>query len=197
MTIRFEPDKTRVGYIKTRFGSKQGLVRHLLYSCFLRPFWKQPPLPVGSHRRFVFVCDGNICRSALAEAIATDHGLTAVSYGIATTAGLPANATMAAVAAELGYDLRRHLTRSISTYEPSADDLILVMEPRHLRAVTARISKGLRPPLGCLGLLSATPRIYLHDPFNMPEAYFRYCADLIEGAVKALAGTARGRQPFD
>jgi protein-tyrosine phosphatase len=178
--------------IRATYGSVRGGLRHLVYSRLLLGVWTRPAIrPFG---RVVFVCDGNICRSALAHAVARHHGLTAVSYGLAAKGGLQADRTMKLVAAELGYDLSRHITSSWSEYRPRPDDLILVMEPRHLREVNARLYKKERPATALLGLLATPSYAYIHDPFGLSEDYFRRCAGVVENAVKALAATGSGAE---
>jgi protein-tyrosine phosphatase len=101
----------------------------------------------------VFVCKGNICRSAFAEAVARRAGLHAVSYGVATRGGDPAEPRAVSFAREYGIDLSPHITQRIDQYVPLAGDLVSAMEPDHLR----RLGVAGGAQLTLLGLWGAIP----------------------------------------
>jgi len=90
-------------------------VRAKLYPWIERGCWRLGGCVRTSHGSGAgiprgFVCSGNICRSPYAEAAARRCGLTAISCGIATEKGLPADGTAITEAAQRGLDLTSHRT---------------------------------------------------------------------------------------
>jgi protein-tyrosine-phosphatase len=82
--------------------------------------------------RILFVCTGNTCRSALAEAIArarlgSDSGVTVESAGLYALAEAPATPHAIAAAAEAGADLSAHRARSATRSMVEEADRIYVM----------------------------------------------------------------------
>ena len=136
-------------------------------------------------RRLVFVCHGNICRSAFADVLAKQAGLNAISFGLSTSSGKPAYPGTVLAAAEMGYDLSHHRTTTIDDHVPAEGDLLLAMETRHLR----RIAPDLRLaslPRTLLGLY-ARPRVpHLHDPYELNTAYMQTALRRIEGSISVL-----------
>ena len=74
--------------------------------------------PPQERRRVVFVCEGNTCRSPLAEAIARQMVAAAdscfSSAGLAAAAGDPAADAARATAAAMGLDLAGHRARPLA-----------------------------------------------------------------------------------
>ena len=116
-------------YIMNRFGSKKGLLRYChdeiycrigLYRDYTR--FERPP------ERLVFVCQGNICRSALAEWVFKNHSdIEAISLGLNTDTGKGANPRLVKIAYETkNIDLSCHQTTSVEDYEPRAGDVFVL-----------------------------------------------------------------------
>lgn len=88
----------------------------------------------------VFVCSGNICRSAMAEAYMADRIVAAglrgrVRVGSAGTLrieGVPASAEAILSMQEIGVDLRRHRSRGLSEEILHGADLVIAMTHAHL-----------------------------------------------------------------
>ncbi len=74
--------------------------------------------------RLVFVCQGNIMRSAYAEACARRAGMATASFGLATTTGLPADPLAIRTAEELGTDLSSHRTTSVRDFQLQPGDVL-------------------------------------------------------------------------
>jgi protein-tyrosine phosphatase len=154
------------------------------------------PRDVDSRRvyRLVFVCKGNICRSAYAHALACEKGLAAASCGVETTANLPADDIARRVAATRGVSLDDHRTSRWADLELTSNDLVLAMEPWHVGSLRERVA-DVGAQVGLLGLWAQPGRRTIVDPYGRPEADFRACFDLIDAAVNRLADTltaARG-----
>ncbi len=94
--------------------------------------------------RILFVCTGNTCRSALAEALArkliVERGLSDIDVASAGTSawdGAPASDGALLVGMERGIDLGQHRAQTL-TRELIADaDLVLAMGPHHLERIEA------------------------------------------------------------
>jgi protein-tyrosine phosphatase len=138
-----------------------------------------------SIERLVFVCKGNICRSAYAEAVARSMGINAISCGIDTIEDAPANDYAAEMARRRGFDLGRHRTRPIMYLMLRRTDLLVAMEPWQARF----LSTHLRRPHQCtlLGSWSKPVSPYIHDPYRSSPAYFEKCFDYIEASVREIA----------
>lgn len=171
--------------VADRYGSKRGFLRHWRHHpLWYRPRWAKASAGTFAPRRLVFICQGNICRSAMAAAVAEQLGMRAVSYGLDTSDGKMAEPRMIAAARELGHELSSHRASCISRYVPQQGDLVCFMEPAHQAAF---LRSGHAGPASCLlGQWHPHPRNYIHDPLCCGDAYMRHCATFIEESVRAL-----------
>lgn len=170
--------------VANHYGSKKGLLRHWQHL----PLWHRPEWALREAgkpiERLVFICMGNICRSAMAEAVAERLQVSSVSFGLDTRTGKGAEPRMIEAARKRGYDLSGHGASRIEDYQPRAGDLACLMEPAHypLFANTCVTT----PDATLLGCWHSRPRSYIHDPLCCGEPYFDFCAAYIEEAVKGL-----------
>ncbi len=134
-------------------------------------------------RRLVFVCHGNICRSAFADVLARQAGLNSASFGLSTSSGKAAYPATSHIASDMGYSLDAHRTTKAEDYVPEYGDLLLAMETRHLRKLAVDERLG-HLPRSLLGLYGSTP--HLHDPYELSDAYMRICLQRIERIVPEL-----------
>jgi protein-tyrosine phosphatase len=142
----------------------------------------------GEVRRLVFVCRGNICRSAYAEARARELGLRSASFGLKTSTGGPANEVAMRVAATRHVELSRHRTTDVGDFRLEDGDLLLAMEPRHLNWLRQSFAgSAVSPQVSLLGLWSRPRRPHLHDPHGLSTAYFATCFDFIDSAIETIA----------
>ena len=83
------------------------------------------------------VCTGNICRSPIGERLLRQQlpGKQVTSAGILGLEGRPADAAAQAVAWRHGVSLEGHVARKVTRSLLQQSDLILVMEPEHLRFI--------------------------------------------------------------
>ena len=172
--------------VNERYGTVRGLVRLALSYVQVaghRAFIVEPaPAAV---RRFVFVCQGNICRSAFADRLVHDRGFDSTSFGLSTAANGIAHPPAAAAAADLGVDLSTHRTQRVEDYVPQEGDLLLAMEVRQLARLAA-MPRLAHLPRSLLGRWANPPRPHLHDPFGLDQAYMATCLTVIETAVGNL-----------
>jgi protein-tyrosine phosphatase len=181
-----------MSFINSRFGTWRGVVRlGLSYvEVAQRAAGISRPDPAAV-RRLVFVCHGNICRSAFADVVARAAGLRVASFGLSTDAGKPAHPPAVSVAADLGFDLNAHRTTRAEDFVPQAGDLLLAMEARQLRRLAAdpRFEDAPRTLLG----LYADPKVpHLHDPYELDQNYMVTCLKRIESAVAHLGAAFPG-----
>jgi protein-tyrosine phosphatase len=173
------------GLIADRFGSTRGLVRLALSWPERLPGLSREKAPRGDVRRLVFVCHGNICRSAYADVLARSLGAESASFGLSTTSGLGAHPPVAALAEAAGLSLADHRTTSLPQFHPREGDLLLAMEHRHLRRLAADPQLRELPRL-LLGAFASPPLPHLHDPFEHEGVYMERCLARIDGAVRRL-----------
>jgi len=182
------PARLHDNWIRRPYGTHRGLIRLL----FDQAKWR-----AGRYRacenidwtrieRLVFVCQGNICRSPYAHVLAEQDGLPVASFGYATTTGLPANEVAKTVARVRGHSLDGHVTTDVGDFTITADDLLLVMEDRHLPKVAPR-AQAVGAQVTLLGLWAEPPRPLIYDPNHLSEAYFHTCYGVIESAVAKVA----------
>ncbi|TMQ77794.1 phosphotyrosine protein phosphatase [Candidatus Accumulibacter phosphatis] len=142
-----------------------------------------------SVNRLVFVCLGNINRSAFAAAVARSRGVRTSSLGLATTTGAPAFETAVTTARRFGIDLSTHAATDFSDFVYRPGDLLLVMEIRHVHRLLAQ---GIPPTaIALLGAWSSPRRLHLHDPALQSDHYFMTCFVLIHSATVSLVEELR------
>lgn len=176
------------------FGTWRGAVRLLLgevefLTGRLNPFL-QPDLQAT--KRLVFVCLGNINRSAFSQAVARAQRLRSVSIGLSTTTGAPAYSMAVDVAPRYGLSLAEHQATDFCDYVYVPGDLLLAMEVRHAHEL---LKRGIPAhAIALLGHWARPHRIHIHDPHTLSEAYFRTCFAILHSAVVNLADALRSHQ---
>jgi len=174
------------GMIISQFGTVRGLIRlGLSYPQWLFASDKLPPYDKAAIRRLVFVCHGNICRSAYADVLANTLGARTASFGLSTSSGKPAHPPVAAIAERHDLPIASHRTSTPDDIIPQPGDLLLAMEIRHLGQLAAHPSWG-STPRSLLGLFASPPVPHLHDPYTLSDAYFETCMDRITRSTKRL-----------
>lgn len=173
--------------IRRSFGTLRGLVRLALsYPQLLLGLSASRRPDPARVTRLVFVCQGNICRSAFADVAARRAGLHTASFGLSTTTGRAAHPPAIEAAKVLGQDLSSHLAVDLADYAPQAGDLLLAMEVRQLHRLAAdpRVN-GL--PRMLLGRWTSPMLPHLHDPYGLDDSYMAQCLRRIDGAIGRLA----------
>jgi protein-tyrosine-phosphatase len=98
--------------------------------------------------KVLFVCTGNICRSAMAGALlrrslseAGNDDIEIISAGTWALDGAPASGIAVDVLARRGIDLSSHRSRSLEVDDLRSADLVVAMTSVHVREI-ARIAPG-------------------------------------------------------
>ena len=134
--------------------------------------------------RLVFICKGNICRSAFAEQVARTLGIETISCGIRAIENAPANEQAVFVAKKMGYDLSEHKTTPVMYTALTNCDLLIAMEPEQVSFMEDHAAVKYNYTL--LGLWGKPSHPYLHDPYNCTPEYFDQCFKIIKDAVSEL-----------
>jgi protein-tyrosine phosphatase len=176
-------------FINDRFGTWRGMVRLALsHGELFAGKGGITTFDPASIQRLVFVCHGNICRSAFAAVLARQAGMEVASFGLSTASDKPAHPPLCAVAAGMGHDLSGHRSVRVQEFTPQSGDLLLGMETRHLRRLAVLPPFSVLPRT-LLGLYTRPRTPHLHDPYQLGEGYTRHCLQRIETAIPVLAAT--------
>lgn len=177
-----------------RFGRRRGWALHHAWDVARRlgVFRSLKAIDWSRVRRFVFVCRGNICRSAYAEQRARAMNLPALSFGLQARAGREADATAIQVARAREIDLGSHRARSLSEFFPQSGDLLVAMEPGQLFPLVS-IARSQRAQVTLLGLWCSPARPYLQDPYGLNVNYFRTCFGFIDDAIENMGRRMRAQ----
>jgi protein-tyrosine-phosphatase len=176
-------------YLRARYGGKRAFVCHLRTLALLRlgRLRRYREVNWPQVERLVFVCKGNICRSAYAQAKAGFGGFPAASFGIEATPGAAADDSAIAYAEARMISLRTHRTTSLQSYRARPGDLLVCMEPSHA-ALVGRIFARQGLQITLLGLWSQPRRPWLFDPYGACRGYWNTALDIIDSGVEHITG---------
>ena len=177
--------------IKRRIVEHHGSLRGFVFTVwhrflgFFGSYYRYRKVNWQSVDRLVFVCKGNVCRSAFAEAVAHSLGVEAISCGLYAGKKLPANKSAMLAAEKLGYSLQTHETMPVESLELRETDLLVSMEPWQTRALARRFSRKYNNTL--MGLWGNPILPYITDPYGASPEYFKKCFVYIKSTVNELS----------
>lgn len=173
--------------LSPKYGSPVGFLRDIKYRYlyYLGIYGRQKSVDWNKVDRIVFVCKGNICRSAFAEIVACSMNINAVSCGLDTSEGAQANSVAMSVAASMGFDLSKHRTRMIEALHVTKSDLLVAMEPWQLLRLMSIYGDKYQYTL--IGLWGMPVKPYIHDPYGCSDEYFYSCFRYIFKTLKSIS----------
>lgn len=178
-----------IATINRRYGTWRGLVRALLARLELAAgrldgFHLRDPEKI---ERVVFVCLGNICRSAYGHQVARELGMQVASLGLSTSTGAASPDAAVEAALRLGVDMAAHRATDWSDFETRPGDLFLVMEVRQAHELRRRLKGRADVRIALLGLWCEPRMPHLHDPFTLSDGYFDTCFARVRQATMNLS----------
>jgi protein-tyrosine phosphatase len=134
----------------------------------------------------LLVCAGNICRSPTAEYLLidklADSEIKFSSAGLTALVGKSAEATASKIALSNNIDMSGHKGRQLSSALIAENDLILVMEQRHLTDLLGQYPQA-RGKTFLLGKWLNDTEI--SDPYRQSHEAFEHVYQLIDKACSA------------
>jgi protein-tyrosine-phosphatase len=143
-------------------------------------------------KRVLFVCSGNICRSAYAhvvfERLAQDYDrkIQVASAGTLRLVGRPAAPLMIRVANERGINIEEHRSTPLSRLLVEAADAIFAMSPEHRDVMIAMANNPTitAQKIVMLGEWLSPPAPEIEDPMGRPYTVYQRVAAEIEAALR-------------
>lgn len=153
--------------------------------------WQQPDWKAVD--RLVFICKGNICRSAYGHAYASQrHGFRVASAGLEAREGARANDVAQRVAGLRGVDLSGHRAQAVNQFPFRPGDLLVAFEPGHLLALERALSDRRGIQMTLMGVHARPSEPYMHDPYGLADDYFANCFLNIERNVGVMTERLEG-----
>jgi predicted ATP-grasp superfamily ATP-dependent carboligase/protein-tyrosine-phosphatase len=141
----------------------------------------------------LFLCYGNINRSALADvmvrAYAEDSGISVISAGFHSEEGRPADPVMVEVAAEFNLEMSSIRSTCVTQQQLHDSDIIFVMEKGHYDKLIA-IDSSIAHKIYLLGAhnTGANHSVEIQDPYGRAREVYLACYNQIVEAVDHIKG---------
>jgi protein-tyrosine phosphatase len=173
-------------WLHNSYGGKKAFIRYVLYwirSVVFGQYSRYRNVP-NNVKRVVFVCKGNICRSAFAEWLFKQNSnISTSSLGLDTITGGSANDRIKMFASVMNVNLDFHKTTSVTDFTSEQGDLYVCMEPEHVDQLEAHLGKV---NVVLLGWYLSPARVYIHDPYSASDQYAKTSLKVISEGIQQL-----------
>jgi len=144
-------------------------------------------------KKILFVCTGNICRSAMAEKLfrntLLENGIETVavrSAGVAAQAGFPVSPRSMEALKLFRVDGAGHASRPLEDDDVDWADLILTMDKGHQMNVADRFPRSVGKVYLLKSFVLADGNSEIKDPMGRPQHIFDVCAADLKKVVAKL-----------
>lgn len=151
-------------------------------------------------KKLLFVCYGNINRSALADhqlraRLGPASAISIRSAGFHEEVNRPADPTMVAVAAQRGLDLSASRSKRLDAAMIEEADLILAMELKHLERLAAEFPQA-KTKARLLSAVTPAKEVPLEiaDPYGLEEAAYVRCFEQVTACTQAIVDAGNKRR---
>jgi protein-tyrosine-phosphatase/peptidoglycan/xylan/chitin deacetylase (PgdA/CDA1 family)/predicted ATP-grasp superfamily ATP-dependent carboligase len=154
--------------------------------------------------KLLFLCQGNICRSPVAERLASRllSGCSVTSAGFLDQQQRPCPEHISVLAAEWGLNMKDHRSRRVTAENIQQADLILVMDTDNFKKVGTEFPWAMNRTT-LLGFFGTKPDPNVLDPYNLSlnesRSVFRHVESSVERLVSWLSPAIHSQcaAPFD
>jgi protein-tyrosine-phosphatase/predicted ATP-grasp superfamily ATP-dependent carboligase len=186
--------------IKSYYQRLSALSTEMLFFARQRRGWKKGRVSslISQAESMLFLCYGNINRSALADVIvrayAEDSGITVTSAGFHQESNRPSDSVMVEVAGQRGIDMSAMRSTSVTQEMLRDSDIIFVMEKSHYDRLLG-MDAGIADKVYLLG---AHPNstgwpVEISDPYGRARSNYIECYERIDEAVDSIKAIIAGR----
>jgi len=163
--------------------------RALKYRCQLKKKWGMARRRIKRSEHILFLCYGNINRSAIAEKLLEQAGYPGqiTSAGFHPVSARPADPTMVDVAQRAGVDMQHWASRTVDQKMVDAADTIFVMEVQQLMTFASQYPKA-KHKVMLLSMVDASSNFPLDiaDPYGKCTENYETCFNLVQQATQEI-----------